>query len=117
MAKVRIKDLKAGMVLASHARDSNGRLLLPAGEEVSDKHIHTLMAWGISEVDVEVDIESKKEEVSKDRTSAQNAETLPTQMKEEVDELFRYSNRENSVIKELVELCIMRKMKTRQETP
>ena len=46
MAIVRLKDLKPGMVLASHARDSNGRLLLTLGEEITPKHIRTFKAWG-----------------------------------------------------------------------
>jgi hypothetical protein len=105
MAKVRIKYLKLGMVLASHARDPNGRLLLPAGEEITDKHIRTLKAWGIAEVD----IEGNKDEVSP--LSGSKEGSVPNQVKEEVDELFRYSNRKHPAIKELVELCILRKAK------
>ena len=105
MAKVRVKNLKLGMVLASHARDPNGRLLLPAGEEVTDKHIRTLKAWGISEVD----IEGNKDE---EGPFSDNKEgSVPKQVKEEVDELFRYSNRKHPAIMELVELCVLRKTK------
>ena len=106
MAKVRIKYLKLGMVLASHARDPNGRLLLPAGEEITDKHIRTLKAWGIAEVD----IEGNKDEAG--QTSGKNGESVPIQVQEEVDELFRYSNRKHPAIKELVELCVLRKTKS-----
>ena len=108
MGKVRIKDLKMGMILASHARDPNGRLLLPAGEEITDKHIRTLKAWGIAEVD----IESNKDEVSEGRPSAKNREPVPTQVMEEVDELFRYTNKQHPAIKELIELCKLRKMES-----
>lgn len=106
MGKVRIKDLKMGMILASHARDPNGRLLLPAGEEITDKHIRTLKAWGIAEVDIEGD----KDEVSEGQPSVKNAEQVSTQVMEEVDELFRYTNKQHPAIKELIELCKLRKM-------
>ncbi len=106
MAKVRVKYLKLGMVLSSHARDPNGRLLLPAGEEITDKHIRTLKAWGIAEVD----IEDNKDEVG--QLSGNKEKSVPNQVKEEVDELFRYSNRKHPAIKELVELCILRKTKS-----
>jgi hypothetical protein len=112
MAKIRIKDLKMGMVLASHAKDPNGRLLLPAGEKISDKHIRTLMAWGITEVN----IEGNEDEALKSKPSAKNTQPFPQQLAEEVGELFRYSNGQHPAIKELIELCKLRKMKSRQET-
>ena len=108
MGKVRIKELKMGMVLASHARDPNGRLLIPAGEEITDKHILTLKAWGIAEVD----IEGNEDEVSQGLSSVKKAEPVPTQVIEEVDELFRYTNKQHPAIKELIELCKLRKMES-----
>lgn len=111
MDKVRLKDLKIGMILASHARDPNGRLLLPAGEKITDKHICTLKAWGIAEVD----IEGNEDEVSEGQPSGENAKPVPTQVMEEVDELFRYTNKEHPAIKELIELCKLRKMGSHQK--
>ena len=108
MGKVRIKDLKMGMILGSHARDPNGRLLLPAGEEITDKHILTLKAWGIAEVD----IEGNEDEVAKGQPSVKKAKPVPTQVIEEVDELFRYTNKQHPAIKELIELCKLRKMES-----
>lgn len=110
MVNIRIKDLKLGMVLASPARDPNGRLLLPAGEKITDKHIRTFKAWGIVEVDVADDNEEGGVPVG--QASATNAEGASIQVKEEVDELFRYANRQHPAIKELVELCVLRKMKS-----
>lgn len=111
MAKVRLKDLKLGMVLASHARDPNGRLLLPAGEEITDKHIRTFKAWGMAEVDVEGDKDEAG--VPASQPAVKKVKTVPVQVQEEVDELFRYSNREHPAIKELMELCVLRKMESR----
>jgi hypothetical protein len=108
MGTFRIKDLKMGMILASHARDPNGRLLLPAGEEITDKNIRTLKAWGIAEVDIEGD----EDEVSEGQPSNKKSEQVPTQVIEEVDELFRYTNKKHPAIKEMIELCKLRKMES-----
>lgn len=110
MANVRIKDLKQGMVLANHARDPNGRLLLSAGEEITGKLIRTFKAWGITEVDIEG--HGDGERATEGLPSVINAEQVPTEVREEVDELFRYTDRQHPAIKELVELCTLRKMKS-----
>ncbi len=110
MAIVRLKDLKPGMVLASHAMDPNGRLLLTVGEVITDKHIRTFKAWGISELDIK---DSEEENtVVVDGAQDVKAEQVPTQVSEEVDELFRYTNRQHPAMKELIELCVLRKMES-----
>lgn len=108
MAIVRIKDLKAGMVLASHARDTNGRLLLTVGEAITEKHIRTFKAWGIVEFDIKDSVD--EENVPDEEGVGVSAEQAPSEVKEEVDDLFRYSNKQHPAIKELIELCISRKM-------
>lgn len=108
MAIVKIKDLKQGMVLANHARDSNGRLLLTVGEVITDKHIRTFKAWGIVALDIK-DSEDG-DAVGEEAGAGGSVEQVPAQVKGDVDELFRYSNRQHPAIKELVELCILRKM-------
>ena len=110
MANGRIKDLKQGMVLANHARDPNGRLLLSAGEEITGKLICTFKAWGITEVDIEG--HGDGERATEGLPSVINAEQVPTEVREEVDELFRYTDRQHPAIKELVELCTLRKIKS-----
>ncbi len=110
MANVRIKDIKQGMVLASPARDPNGRLLLSVGEEITDKLICTFKAWGITEVEIKGN--GDEERVTEDPFSEVRAEQVPLQVREEVDELFRYTDRQHPAIKELVELCTLRKMKS-----
>jgi len=109
MANVRIKDLKPGMVLANHAKDPNGRLLLSVGEEITDKHIRTFKAWGITEVEID---SGDEDGVIDGQPSEINVEQVPAQVREEVDELFRYTDRQHPIIEELVELCTLRKMKS-----
>jgi len=99
------------MVLASHTRDSNGRLLLTAGEEITDKHIRILKAWGITGIDIEG--YENEERAGEGESSVASAEQILPRVREEVDELFRYTDRQHPVIKELVHLCTSRKMESR----
>lgn len=47
----------AGMVLANPITDRRGRLLIPAGQALSDKHVNALKMWGIVSLDIEGDEE------------------------------------------------------------
>ena len=41
------------MVLAAEVTDRRGRLLIPAGEALSAKHLHALKMWGVAHVEIE----------------------------------------------------------------
>ncbi len=46
-------ELRAGMTLAAPVHDRSGRLLIPAGMTLQDKHLRVLQAWGVSEVRIQ----------------------------------------------------------------
>jgi HD-like signal output (HDOD) protein len=52
MGSVRIRNLKAGMVLADDVKDIKGRLLLPKGRPIGPEHIRVFKIWGIPQVQV-----------------------------------------------------------------
>lgn len=52
---VSIDAVEAGMELAADINDANGRLLLPAGTTLTDKHIRYFQMWGILQIDVVAD--------------------------------------------------------------
>jgi len=108
MAKIKIKDLQEGKILASDVRDQNGMLILSQGREITGKHIHIFKAWGIPEVDIE--------RVAEEEITAPHAENiaknLPDNVRGEVDELFRYVDVRHPAMAELMELCILRKMES-----
>lgn len=52
MTKKRIDELQIGMVLASDLKTEDGRLLLPSGMELEEKHLQLLERVGIEEVEV-----------------------------------------------------------------
>lgn len=47
---VPVDDLEAGMVLADEVRDQQGRLLMPSGTELTDRHLRAFQMWGIMTV-------------------------------------------------------------------
>jgi hypothetical protein len=47
---VSVDDLEAGMVLADEIRDQQGRLLMPAGTELTARHLRAFQLWGIFSV-------------------------------------------------------------------
>ena len=48
--KLRTVYLVPGSVLADDVRDRTGRLLLPAGMPLKERHLRVLMIWGVTEV-------------------------------------------------------------------
>ncbi|BCS88957.1 HDOD domain-containing protein [Pseudodesulfovibrio sediminis] len=55
MGMVHFDDLKAGMILASDLKASDGRLLFTAGTELQDRHLTLLERVGIKQADVEAE--------------------------------------------------------------
>ncbi|UZP66984.1 HDOD domain-containing protein [Desulfovibrio mangrovi] len=53
MGRVNASDLRAGMVLASDAVGTNGRLLLPKGTTLEEQHIRVLKIWGALDADIQ----------------------------------------------------------------
>jgi len=61
MPKISVADLQQGMVLADDLRSPQGRLLLPAGTELSQRHLTICKIWGVVEADIR-DIEPEEVE-------------------------------------------------------
>ncbi|GFM36282.1 HDOD domain-containing protein [Desulfovibrio psychrotolerans] len=53
MARINAPDLRPGMVLAQDATGANGRLLLPKGTTLEERHIRVLHIWGAIDADIE----------------------------------------------------------------
>ncbi len=53
MGRIALQHVKEGMRLASDLEAPNGRFILPQGAILRERHLPTLKAWGIVEVDVE----------------------------------------------------------------
>ena len=53
MARIDLYSLKTGMTLKADVRDITGRLLLKAGEVITDRHLSIFKAWGVTEAEVD----------------------------------------------------------------
>jgi len=52
MARINIEDVQPGMVLGSDTKDRNGRVLLGAGNVLTEKHLKIFKMWGVTEADI-----------------------------------------------------------------
>ena len=53
MPKVKLDDLREGMIVAADVRNLDDMLLLPAEAQLTARHITVLRSWGVSEVHVQ----------------------------------------------------------------
>jgi hypothetical protein len=107
MAVIRLENLNPGMVLHRDVCDRMGRVLLPAGAELTDRHLKIFRTWGV----VEADISGAG---SDDQAPAPFADGIdPAALAEAgaaVERLFIHCDPELDVIKELKHACILRKV-------
>lgn len=60
MPRVKLDNLKEGMIVSSNVMNMDDMLLLPAGAELSARSIKLLRTWGIAELEVEACGESEE---------------------------------------------------------
>lgn len=106
MGLLNIDNLEVGMVLASDVKDRNGRMLLGAGAELTQKHMTVFRTWGVIDVDI-AGIDYVQEE------SSVPAEMDPAEVaaaEEEIRPRFFYSGTDHPALKELLTLAAVRKV-------
>ena len=99
---VPVEDLEAGMVLADEIRDQQGRLLMPAGTELTTRHLRAFQLWGILSV-----------RITSGDTGAEPAEPPLTPEELEAGRALvlarlRDTDPSHPFIAELVQLCTVR---------
>lgn len=105
MPLVQIDNLAAGMILKKDVCDRSGRLLLPEGAELTEKHLRIFRTWGILEADIAGDSDGEGgggqfEEIDPEIMAA---------AEEAVGALFIHNDPEQPAIKELIRLCVVRR--------
>lgn len=105
MGKVPIDNLAAGMILKADVIDRSGRLLLPSGSELTDKHLQIFRTWGVLEAEVVADSESESEIQAADLMDPERL----AQADAMVRPMFVHNDLEHPAINELLRLCIARK--------
>ncbi len=103
MGKVAIDNLSPGMHLSADLRDRNGRLLLKAGTELTDRCLYLLRTWGTVEAEIEGADEERLPPVGKDSLNPE----LLAGIEKSIAPLFRCSNTDHPAIKELMRIRIM----------
>ena len=101
------QDLKSGMILAREVQNHSGRILLPEGTVLTEKHILNLKAWGITEADIQGEdagFDSTPEAVKIDPQKMARA-------KKEVGALFCLSNQDHPAIIEFMRLSSLNRVK------
>jgi len=111
MGLINIADIRPGMVLAGDVKDRNNRVLLTAGNGLTDKQIKIFMMWGVTEVDIQG--------VAHEDVVAQEVAALdPGLLREaelETQERFMYTDSKHSGVKELARLSTMRRVRALME--
>lgn len=99
---VAVDDLEAGMMLAEDVRDQQGRLLMPAATELTERHLRAFQLWGILGVKIR-----RPGEVEEPRELAVAPELL-AEAEQIVRERLRHNNPSDPVIAELQRICVAR---------
>jgi len=95
VTKLRTDEIKTGMILSCDLRSRDGRLLLPCGMELEEKHIQLLDRMGVEEVDV------VGPSVELDNGALQDIEDY-------VRDYFLYSNPDHPAVMELFRIALER---------
>ena len=106
MALVHIDNLAPGMVLSRSICDRSGRLLLPSGAELTEKHFSIFRMWGVLEAEI------VGETVAEEPEATPNQELDPVLLssaRQEVERLFVHNDPNHPAIKELLRVCIDRR--------
>ena len=104
MGLISINDLQPGMVLAAEVNDRSGRMLLAAGNEITEKHLRIFKRWGVVEVDVAGTDQASVDQIVDSETDAVALE----EAERRADDLFRHTAADDPVIRELRRLAVRR---------
>jgi hypothetical protein len=89
------------MALAAPVKDRMGRLLIPAGAELSERHVGALSAWGIEGIEIEADEAPEPEvEISPEIEAAARAE---------LQFRFQHAGSDHAFVTALLELAVTRR--------
>lgn len=109
MPVVSVDQAMPGMVLSGPVTDRRGRLLIPAGQALSDKHVNALRMWGIASLEIEGDEEVEPVvAVSSEALEAARVSLHP---------LYRHTDLTHPFLRQLFEYCAEKKAKEIEMAP
>ena len=107
MAKVKVENLEPGMIAGADVKNLDGMLLMPAGGELSERHIRILNTWGIAEVAVRTDDQAEDEAAARRPVPA---EASPARVRELKARFYQFEET-NAVQQEILRLLLRRQTK------
>lgn len=102
MSTISVEQAASGMVLAADVLDRRGRLLIPAGRALAQKHVEALRMWGVERIDVEGDAPRRA-------ASPEIPPALLIQARKEVELLFRNAGDDHPFLEALKSLSTQRR--------
>lgn len=104
MALIPVERAQVGMVLAEGVTDRRGRLLIPAGKELTERYLDSLPMWGVTHVEVE------GEDAGSEADALESLEPWAvTEATEQVDRHFALTNRSHPIMAELADICVQQR--------
>jgi len=104
MGTINLEDIQPGMFLEEAIEDRSGRILLGAGEEVTERHIRIFKMWGVTEAAVK---NVGEEDVSA-KTAASVDPVLLRETQNTLRESFRHTDMGHAFNKEFLRLLSLR---------
>lgn len=104
MGAINLENIQPGMILARDAKDLNGRILLAAGTEITEKHLRVFKIWGVSEAEI---VGIDQEDVAA-KTAAQVDPANLKDAEEKTQKLFVFVDKSHPAISELMRLTVSR---------
>jgi len=105
-----VEQAEIGMVLSAPVNDRRGRLIMPAGRALEEKHLDALPMWGITHIEVEGD--------GSDSQGDPRDEIEPWALAragEEMSHLFLHANVSHPVVRELRAIQTVRRARALQQ--
>jgi molybdopterin biosynthesis enzyme len=112
MPRVKTELLQAGMQVASDVKNIDNMLLIPAGAELTERHIGILEAWGVT--DVEVQVSAGAEDAD---PLAKLPPEVVARLTAEIKSRFWQADESNPVYLEVVKLMLHRRAAKGAEAP
>ena len=108
MAVLSVDHAEPGMVLAAAVTDRQGRLLIPQGKELSERHVQALKMWGVAQIDVEGEGDAADAFAAVEPEVLQEAEAT-------LEARFARVDRSHPFLEQLFQYCVNRKARALQK--
>jgi hypothetical protein len=101
VARILLDQVQPGMVLEQPVTNANGRMLIPVGCELNEKHIKAMKMWGIPDVSVK-----GADEVKNDGTGGIDPQKIEAAKTALVD-TFHHTNQDLPAMQEIYKLAVI----------